>query len=181
MYTGRGDDGTSSLFGQPERLPKTAAIFSALGALDELNSWLGVCKTFSKLPSTTATSTDELTPAAANSPTPTGPSSTIAITLPIWQQELVPGYTLPQLLHFSQEQLFTLQAALAGAGAGLTPAPVQLCEQVVLAVTTQLPPIKTFLIPGGTLLAAHLDYARAITRRAEIAVLQALSTELTPV
>ena len=46
LFTGKGDDGTTYLFDTPkgERIPKTSAIIEALGTLDELNSYLGVCK-----------------------------------------------------------------------------------------------------------------------------------------
>lgn len=43
-YTGRGDDGTSALFGDATRLPKNSPIFELLGTLDELNCWLGLCR-----------------------------------------------------------------------------------------------------------------------------------------
>lgn len=44
FYTGRGDDGTTTLFGGTDRVRKDGARFEALGALDELNSYLGVCR-----------------------------------------------------------------------------------------------------------------------------------------
>lgn len=44
LYTRKGDDGTSGLFGTKDRLPKDSPIYDALGALDELNSLLGVCR-----------------------------------------------------------------------------------------------------------------------------------------
>lgn len=47
-YSGRGDDGTSTLFGNKERLTKDSAIFELLGSLDELNCWIGVCRAQSK-------------------------------------------------------------------------------------------------------------------------------------
>lgn len=43
-YTGAGDLGTTTLFGMSDRLPKTSAVFEALGAVDELNCWLGFCR-----------------------------------------------------------------------------------------------------------------------------------------
>ncbi len=46
FYTGRGDDGTTTLFRGSERVRKDDARFEALGALDELNSYLGVCRSF---------------------------------------------------------------------------------------------------------------------------------------
>lgn len=44
LYTRKGDDGTSGLFGSKVRLRKDSAVFEALGTLDELNSLLGVCR-----------------------------------------------------------------------------------------------------------------------------------------
>lgn len=45
FYTGNGDDGNTSIFGCcDQRLSKSSAIACALGDLDELNSFLGVCK-----------------------------------------------------------------------------------------------------------------------------------------
>lgn len=43
-YTGKGDDGTSSLFGKNKRFPKDDSLFDLLGTLDELNAWLGLCR-----------------------------------------------------------------------------------------------------------------------------------------
>lgn len=46
LYTGKGDKGTSKLFNTPsgERLSKGSDVFEALGTLDELNSFLGLCR-----------------------------------------------------------------------------------------------------------------------------------------
>ncbi len=41
-YSGNGDDGKSKLFDAKENLPKSQTIFSVLGSLDELNSYLGL-------------------------------------------------------------------------------------------------------------------------------------------
>ena len=43
-YTSKGDDGTTGLFGSKERQTKSGPIFEVLGGVDELNSYLGVCK-----------------------------------------------------------------------------------------------------------------------------------------
>ena len=45
LYTRKGDRGDTSLFGIGKRIAKTDARIEALGAVDELNSLLGVCKT----------------------------------------------------------------------------------------------------------------------------------------
>jgi cob(I)alamin adenosyltransferase len=47
FYSGKGDKGTTTLFGSGKRRPKTDKIFGALGVLDELNSYLGVCLSLS--------------------------------------------------------------------------------------------------------------------------------------
>jgi cob(I)alamin adenosyltransferase len=40
-------------------------------------------------------------------------------------------------------------------------------EGQIDAATAQLPPLKRFILPGGSLTAAHLHVARAVCRRAE--------------
>ncbi len=45
LYTRKGDDGSSGLFGTKERYAKTSAVYDALGTVDELNSLLGMCRT----------------------------------------------------------------------------------------------------------------------------------------
>lgn len=51
LYTGKGDDGTTTLFGvgQKKRLSKSDFVFEALGSLDSLNSFLGLLKVKSGL------------------------------------------------------------------------------------------------------------------------------------
>jgi cob(I)alamin adenosyltransferase len=44
LYTRRGDSGDTSVFGSPKGVRKTSPEIEALGALDEINSLLGVCK-----------------------------------------------------------------------------------------------------------------------------------------
>jgi len=48
LYTGKGDDGKTKTFGCDQRISKSSAIAEALGSLDEINSFLGVCKVKSK-------------------------------------------------------------------------------------------------------------------------------------
>lgn len=44
LYTGKGDNGTTKTFGCDQRISKSSAIAEALGSLDEINSFLGLCK-----------------------------------------------------------------------------------------------------------------------------------------
>ena len=48
LYTKKGDDGTTTLFSSKTRLSKADIVFEILGSLDELNSYLGLCKSLSK-------------------------------------------------------------------------------------------------------------------------------------
>src|SRR3989338_4986529 len=45
LYTRKGDSGTTKVFGcDQQRISKASELPEALGALDELNSFLGLCK-----------------------------------------------------------------------------------------------------------------------------------------
>ena len=44
LYTRKGDNGTTKTFGCDQRISKSSAIAEALGSLDEINSFLGLCK-----------------------------------------------------------------------------------------------------------------------------------------
>lgn len=44
LYTRKGDNGTTKTFSCDQRISKSSAIAEALGSLDEINSFLGICK-----------------------------------------------------------------------------------------------------------------------------------------
>jgi ATP:cob(I)alamin adenosyltransferase len=44
LYTGQGDKGTTKTLKTNERVPKNHVTIEALGAVDELNTWLGFCR-----------------------------------------------------------------------------------------------------------------------------------------
>jgi len=44
LYTRKGDDGKTKTFYCDQRISKSSAIAEALGSLDEINSFLGICK-----------------------------------------------------------------------------------------------------------------------------------------
>jgi cob(I)alamin adenosyltransferase len=74
-----------------------------------------------------------------------------------------------------QNDLFDLGADLSTPEGGrksetalrILPAQVGRLEREIDAMNASLQPLKSFVLPGGTALAAHLHLARAITRRAE--------------
>ncbi len=76
------------------------------------------------------------------------------------------------LVHGIQENLFIIQAEVAGFPKPLARAKVDEAEKIIDDIERQLPPIKTFFISGGTRLAALFDVSRTIARRAERRVVE---------
>ena len=72
-----------------------------------------------------------------------------------------------QLLQL-QQLLFDMGAELALPGQSLITEPrVNELEQQVAELNAKLPPLQEFILPGGSLEAAHTHHARAVCRRAE--------------
>lgn len=141
LYTGRGDDGTTKTFGCDQRISKSSAIAEALGALDEINSFLGVCKVKAQETGYSAHSRE-----------------------------------FKDVVHEVQQNLFIIQAELAGAGKSIIREKVTAAEELIGVIEKELPPIKTFFISGGSELAALFDVARTFARRAERKVVSVAET-----
>lgn len=75
-----------------------------------------------------------------------------------------------------QNELFDLGADLSVPGDSaegrlrIVGAQVERLEREIDALNKDLPPLASFLLPGGSALAAHLHLARAVARRAETAI-----------
>lgn len=74
---------------------------------------------------------------------------------------------IDEMIHALQEDLFVVQAELAGADKVISPAALARIEEEIAAIEAMLPPVTSFLISGASVLSAHLDYARTLARRAE--------------
>lgn len=129
LYTGTGDQGTTSLVGG-KRVDKDCIRIEAYGTIDELNAQIG-----------------------------------ILATAPTLQPEAV-----PQLIHI-QNKLFNIGAYLANESAttpdGLTEADVADLERAIDEMDAELPPLTSFVLPGGSRRAALCHMCRTIARRAE--------------
>jgi cob(I)alamin adenosyltransferase len=77
------------------------------------------------------------------------------------------GPTLISLVQEIQENLFTIQAEVAGADKKLGENKVSEMENLIGEIEKELPPIKNFLISGSTEMSALFDFARTLSRRAE--------------
>jgi cob(I)alamin adenosyltransferase len=126
IYTRTGDDGTTGL-GNGARVPKHSARIEALGAIDELNSQLGVLLAERDLPAQTQAMLTRI------------------------QHEL---FELGGELSIPNYTRITLQM-------------VAQLEQELDALNDALPPLKEFILPGGSRAAALCHVARAVCRRAE--------------
>lgn len=143
IYTRTGDDGTTGLV-DGSRVSKTDARMVAIGEVDEANSALGVAIQALE---------------AGNGDT-----------------ALVAG------LRRIQNDLFDLGADIATPGESFEQSPMELrvvgsqvdwLEAAIDAANDQLPPLTSFILPGGSAAAGHMHMARAISRRAERALVAA--------
>lgn len=137
LYTGKGDKGTTKVLDSNARFSKNSELAEALGTLDELNSFLGLCKVKARAVQ----------------------EGSIAIGRKM--------ESISELLREVQGNLFITQAELAGAKKHLTKKKVKRLEVLTDAIERELPPIKGFTVAGGTELSALLDVSRTLARRAE--------------
>lgn len=141
LYTRKGDTGTTKTFdAKPgERISKASCRTEALGAMDELNSFLGLCKVKAK-------------------------DSRFKIK----------DLSMEDIVHQIQQSLFIVQAELAGAPKTIEMTKVENMEKLIDAMESEMPPIKTFFISGGTELAALFDVSRTLARKAERGIIRAV-------
>ena len=139
VYTRRGDQGETSLAGG-QRVPKDGPRIEAYGTVDELNSFLGAARV-------TAT---ELAATEARL------SLLVAILLRI-EHEL---FNLGSILATLPEDVHPKQARV-------TDAEVAQLESEMDRMNEELPPLRSFVLPGGSRLDAELHICRTVCRRAE--------------
>ncbi len=144
LYTRKGDTGTTKDFRSSpgQRKSKSSCQTESLGALDELNSFLGLVKVKS----------DGVD----------------------WK---VNSKSFVDIVHWTQNCLFSVQAEVAGANKRTGEEKVKEMEDLIDAMEKEMPPIKTFFISGGTELAALFDISRTLARKAERRAVAAVEAE----
>jgi cob(I)alamin adenosyltransferase len=141
IYTKTGDLGETGL-GDGSRISKASLRITAIGAVDEANSAVGIARLDAE---------DEM----------------------------------DAMLARIQNDLFDLGADLCAPEDGrkaegrlrISSAQVERLEREIDTMNETLSPLTSFVLPGGTALAAHLHLARAITRRAEAAIVELSAQE----
>jgi cob(I)alamin adenosyltransferase len=144
VYTRTGDRGETALVGGT-RVPKDAARIEAYGTVDELNAALGLARAFNA---------ERLSEGEGHR----------------WLDE-----TLRRL----QNELFDLGSELATPEDAVYEgmhrvgeAEVRELERLIDHCQKELPPLKSFVLPGGGRIGAALHQARTICRRAEREILR---------
>lgn len=139
FYTGKGDDGNSRVGTQA--LPKSHPLLSLLGSLDELNTWLGLCR------------------AEANR---------VAADLQGGAVEVAAA------CRSMQEALFRAQAQVGSLAFGEERPKIvvhgkhtRALEKLIQEIDGVVPQLTTFVVPGGSELAARLEVGRTLARRVE--------------
>src|SRR5260370_976597 len=139
IYTRRGDQGETSLVGG-QRVPKDALRSEAYGTVDELTSFVGAaCLTADDA----AASLPALVPLAA--------------ILKRVQHEL---FNLGSILATQLEDVHPKQPRI-------TDAEIELLESEIDQMNAGLPPLRSFVLPGGCRLNVELHICRTVCRRAE--------------
>lgn len=132
IYTKTGDKGTTSLIGGT-KVPKSHLRIEAYGTVDELNSYIGLCK------------------------------------------DLLEDEQGKKVLQEVQDRLFTIGSSLACDPVkepkmkipDLKEEDVTLLEKEIDKMNELIPPMKSFILPGGHTTLSHLHIARCVCRRAE--------------
>ena len=145
IYTKTGDAGETSLFDN-SRVSKADPRVDAYGEVDEVNACLGAALAAVRLRGSAASAGQ-------------GPSDDIA-----------------DVLETIQKDLFAVGARLADpssriAGrvtkAAVTGQQIELLETTIDRLEAELPPLRKFILPGGSSAGAFLHLARTVCRRAE--------------
>ena len=138
VYTRSGDKGDTGLVGG-KRIPKDHPRIGSYGTVDELNSVVGLCRSF-LAQKESSVRRDKLD-----------------LVLEAIQQKLFDmGSELATLPGTEYEGQITLQ-----------PEDAEWLEEIIDAMNEDLEPLQSFILPGGTPLNAFLHQARTVCRRAE--------------
>ena len=139
IYTRMGDGGDTHLAGG-QRIPKDDLRIECYGTVDELNAHIGVARVIAL---EHAGHTEQLT--------------AFGLILKRVQHEL---FNLGSILATLPEDVHPKQPRI-------TPAEIKQLETEIDAANEELPPLRSFVLPGGSGLEAQLHVCRTVCRRAE--------------
>lgn len=152
IYTKRGDAGETGLAGG-QRVPKDSLRIEAYGTVDELNAFLGL--------------------AGVSCQEQIGQDPQVGLLVAIIRRVQHELFNLGSILATRVEDVHPKQARI-------TPADVEQLEREIDAMNEDIPPLRSFVLPGGTRLNAELHVARTVCRRAERIVVTLSREEQVP-
>ena len=164
IYTKTGDKGSTSLIGGT-KVPKSHLRIESYGTVDELNSFIGL------LNDQLASAGSQATPSST-----TPPSTDAAQTLPQHPGSAPTLFgDIHPFLREIQDRLFTIGASLACDPEkesklkipDLKEEDLTILENAIDQMDAILPPMKSFLLPGGHIAVSTAHVARCVCRRAE--------------
>lgn len=141
IYTRTGDKGETSLFGG-KRISKDDLRIEAYGTVDELNSIIGVARSFISAPG------------ASNANSETAKIDAVLGEIQDWL--FILGADLAAPTDVKSEATKRITSEICGT-----------LEKMIDGIEEKLPPIKSFILPGGSKCASLLHHARTVCRRAE--------------
>lgn len=173
IYTKTGDKGSTSLIGGT-KVPKSHLRIESYGTVDELNSFIGLLNDQLALADAGSQSPpSSTTPPSANS---TPPSANFAQTSPPHPGSAPTLFgDIHPFLREIQDRLFTIGASLACDPEkepklkipDLKEEDLTALEKAIDQMDATLPPMKSFLLPGGHIAVSTAHVARCVCRRAE--------------
>jgi cob(I)alamin adenosyltransferase len=152
IYTKRGDTGETGLAGG-QRVPKDSLRIESYGTVDELNSFLGL--------------------ALVSCYEQSGRDPNIGLLAGIMRRVQHELFNLGSILATRPEDVHPKQARI-------TPAEIAQLEREIDAMNEDLPPLRSFVLAGGTRFNAELHIARTVCRRAERLVVALARQEQVP-
>lgn len=163
LYTRTGDTGMTSLIGG-QRVAKNSPRVSAYGTLDELNAMVGLVQAH-------CTELDDFVTASLLSVNNTLFNIGAYLATPsqqsaAQQESSADGTSTPESQANDPAEKIT---------ATLTPVLADLEHQIDL-LDSMTPPLRLFVLPGGSIGAAHAHVARTVCRRAEREILTLADT-----
>jgi cob(I)alamin adenosyltransferase len=139
IYTKRGDSGETGLAGG-QRVAKDSLRIEAYGTVDELNAFTGM--------------------ASVSCQEQCGHDPRMGLLAAILRRVQHELFNLGSILATMPDDVHPKQARI-------TTAEVAQLEREIDAMNEDLPPLRSFVLPGGTRLNAELHVARTVCRRAE--------------
>jgi len=88
---------------------------------------------------------------------------------------------LQLIINNIQENLFIIQAEVAGAEKTIIEEKINEAEDLIANIEREIPPITSFIIPGVSIESAELDFARTLVRKTERRVVAVMEESLVKV